>query len=188
MKVTPKSAAKSKARIVVTDAAGHASAVAPVPARTPSRLHPRHILVPMDFSAAAGKALTYAEAFASTFGAKLTLLHVLEPMVLPSEFGYSYVPTPEEESRQLEALKKKLNAAAAALETEASTRCEVRIGRPWQEIVEAAREGDVDLLIITTHGRTGLKHVLMGSVAEKIVRHATCPVLVVRPEEKDFVG
>jgi nucleotide-binding universal stress UspA family protein len=63
----------------------------------------------------------------------------------------------------------------------------VRLGRAWQEVIEIAREQKSDLIILATHGYTGLKHVLLGSVAEKIVRHAPCPVLSVRPEERDFL-
>ena len=63
----------------------------------------------------------------------------------------------------------------------------VRVGRAWQEVTELAKETNADLLVIATHGYTGLTHVLLGSVAEKIVRHAPCPVLTVRPEERDFL-
>ena len=63
----------------------------------------------------------------------------------------------------------------------------VRLGRAWQEVTEIAREQKSDLIILATHGYTGLKHVLLGSVAEKIVRHAPCPVLSVHPEERDFL-
>jgi nucleotide-binding universal stress UspA family protein len=63
----------------------------------------------------------------------------------------------------------------------------VRLGHPYQEITDAARELKVDLIVISTHGYTGLKHVLLGSTAERIVRHAPCPVLTVREKEQDFV-
>jgi universal stress protein A len=179
---------RSKAQVVVTDAAGHRAAVAPLPEPKAPRLHPTRILVPVDFSTASGKAIAYADAFASTFGAAITLLHVVEPIVLPSEFGYVPAPSPEEEIKHLDAIKTRLQKVAAGLDSAKGSGVEVRVGRPWQEITAAVTELGVDLLVITTHGRTGIKHVLMGSVAEKIVRHAACPVLVVRPEEKDFVG
>jgi nucleotide-binding universal stress UspA family protein len=187
---TPKSKtpARSRARVVVTDAAGHRAAEAPVPEPPASRLHPAHILVPVDFSAASKKAIAYADAFAATFGSRITLIHVLEPMVLPAEFGYVPPPTLEDEARQIEAIRARLREAAAAMESARKADVAVHVGRPWQEITVAATELGADLLVITTHGRTGIKHVLLGSVAEKIVRHAACPVLVVRPEEKDFVG
>ena len=59
----------------------------------------------------------------------------------------------------------------------------VRFGRAWQEIIEVAREQKCDMIIMATHGYTGLRHALVGSVAEKIVRHAPCPVLTVRPDD-----
>lgn len=179
---------RTRAQVVVTDAAGHRSAVAPLPEPKAPKVHPTRILVPVDFSSASGKAVAYADAFASTFGASVVLIHVVEPLVLPSEFGYVPAPSPEEEMRHLAAVKTRLQSLAADLESAKRSAVEVRIGRPWQEITTAAQELGADLLVITTHGRTGIKHVLMGSVAEKIVRHAGCPVLVVRPEEKDFVG
>ena len=60
-------------------------------------------------------------------------------------------------------------------------------GRPFVEIIRYARENEIDLIVISTHGRTGLKHALFGSVAEKVVRKAPCPVLVVKRQERDFV-
>ena len=63
----------------------------------------------------------------------------------------------------------------------------VRAGQPYYEITTAAKELDVDLIVITTHGRTGLKHALLGSTAERVVRHAPCPVLTVREREHDFI-
>jgi nucleotide-binding universal stress UspA family protein len=63
----------------------------------------------------------------------------------------------------------------------------IRQGRPATEIVEAAREIEADLIVIATHGHTGLKHVLLGSVAENVVRHAPCPVLTVRTSEREFI-
>ena len=179
---------RTKAEVVVTDSAGHRAAVVPLPEPKAPRVHPTRILVPVDFSSASGKAVAYADAFAATFGASVVLIHVVEPLVLPSEFGYVPAPSPEEEMRHLAAVKTRLQSVAADLDSAKRSSVEVRIGRPWQEITAAAQDLGADLLVITTHGRTGIKHVLMGSVAEKIVRHAGCPVLVVRPEEKDFVG
>jgi universal stress protein A len=179
---------RSRAQVVVTDAAGHKAAVAPLPEPSAPRLHPTRILVPVDFSPASSKAVAYADAFAVTFGAAVTLLHVVEPLVLPAEFGYVPVPSPEDELKQLNAIKARLRRVAEDLDSAKRSEVVVRIGRPWQEIAQAVADLGADLLVITTHGRTGIKHVLMGSVAEKIVRHAGCPVLVVRPEEKDFVG
>jgi nucleotide-binding universal stress UspA family protein len=65
--------------------------------------------------------------------------------------------------------------------------CEAFLGNPWRGVCDYAERQGIDLVVIATHGRTGLQHALIGSTAEKIVRHAPCPVLVVKAEEKDFV-
>lgn len=164
---------------------GNATA-APGPATVELALELRQILVPLDFSAHAMKALHYATGFARLSGAKLILLHVTEPIVYPSDFGY--VPLPPntlEENFQRDA-RDRLEAVAAE-QVKAGVTCEValRLGKPYHEIAAAAREHQVDLVVITTHGYTGLTHVLLGSTAERIVRHAPCPVLVVRYQETE---
>jgi nucleotide-binding universal stress UspA family protein len=148
----------------------------------------KRILVPVDFSAGSRKALRYAVAFARQFNARLSLLYVMPVnYFVGSEFGPVDFPLPEAELRrnsekQLAALAAQDVAGAVAVETR------VRQGQPVQEIVEHAREGEVSLIILSTHGRTGLRHVLMGSVAENVVRYAPCPVLVVRELEREFLG
>lgn len=164
---------------------GNATA-APDPATVELALELRQILVPLDFSAHAMKALHYATGFARLSGAKLILLHVTEPIVYPSDFGY--VPLPPntlEENFQRDA-RDRLEAVAAE-QAKAGVTCEValRLGKPYHEIAAAAREHQVDLVVITTHGYTGLTHVLLGSTAERVVRHAPCPVLVVRYQETE---
>jgi len=154
----------------------------------PATMKLKSILVPTDFSSSAGKALHYALSFAEQFGATITLLHVVEPAVYPTELGY--IPV------EIDALYKTMNTSArerlAKFATEqvpppfrASTL--VRVGTPYHEITTAAKELGVDLIVIATHGYTGLKHVLLGSTAERVVRHAPCPVLTVRERERDFV-
>lgn len=180
-------AAPSKARVVITDRSGHRVASAPVTELAPVRFHIRQILVPVDFSEHSRKSLRYARPFAEQFGASMSLLHVIEPMVFPGEFAYAPVePEDMDEQRMAKArqqLKKMAEELAATVPVESS----VRLGRAWKEIVDTARTKEVDLLIISTHGYTGLKYALLGSVAEKIVRHSPCPVLVVRTDEHDFV-
>ncbi len=146
------------------------------------------ILVPLDFSAHAMKALRYAVAFARLFRARLILMHVTEPIVYPSDFGY--VPLPPntlEENFQRDA-RDRLEAVAAEHAASGVT-CEVvlRLGKPYQEIAATAREYQVDLVVITTHGYAGLTHVLLGSTAERVVRHSPCPVLVVRDQEAELI-
>lgn len=149
----------------------------------------RTILAPVDFSNYSAKALQYVRAFAGQFGANVVLVHVVEPTVIPDNFGI-VPPSYEEVGAALaKAAEERLARLAAEVSpTAGAVRQMVRTGRaPW-EIVRVAEEVEADLIIITTHGYTGLKHVLMGSTAELIVRHAPCPVLTVRDPEHDFVS
>ncbi len=148
----------------------------------------KHLLVPVDFSPCSRKALQYALAFARQFRARLTLLHVIPTnYFVGSEFGPVDFPLPEAELR--EAGERELAAMAIRdVGKAAAVATVVRQGPPVQEIVRFARETNADLILLSTHGRTGLKHVLMGSVAENVVRYAPCPVLVVREFEHEFLG
>lgn len=148
----------------------------------------RRILVPLDFSDNARKALRYAEAFARQFGARLTLLHVVEPMIYPADSGFVPVETHSWEGALVKETQGRLEALAResigpGIEVEAV----VATGNAFMEIAETARQREIDLLVITTHGYTGLKHLFLGSTAERVVRHAPCPVMVVRQAEHDFV-
>jgi nucleotide-binding universal stress UspA family protein len=148
----------------------------------------KQIVVPIDFSNTSHKALQYAVPFAAQFGARLLLIHVIERAALPTELGY--VP-PEVENASQIAMKGALERRAALCQQQLGAKCftqtRVRMGVPWQEITAAAKESAADLIIIATHGRAGLKQVLLGSTAERVVRHAPCPVLVVREHEREFV-
>ena len=141
----------------------------------------RHILAPTDFSDSSKKAISDALELAQTFGATLSLLHVLEPSPYLGEFT---LPTMGEDL--LGDLERQASAALAQVLPEAQqatievTRA-VAIGSPSQKIVETAEAEHVDLIVMATHGRTGLSHLLIGSVAERVVRTAPCPVLTIRP-------
>lgn len=144
------------------------------------------ILVPVDFSACSGRALTYAIAFARQFKASITLMHVVELNYMGTGLGEIEVPLLENElrenaSRQLDRLLETVVREGVTAEAQ------IRLGRPWHEMTEAARTMGADLVIMGTHGYTGLKHVLMGSTAERVVRHAPCPVLIVREREHEFL-
>ena len=146
----------------------------------------KKILVPLDFSACSQKALEYAVPFARQFNASLTLLNVVLVAYPTGEFGTLEPLLPQGEVE--EASREQLQAFAAAhIGTQVPSAVLVRAGQPADEIVQAASDTGADLIIISTHGHTGLKHVLLGSVAEHVVRRAPCPVLVVREHEHDFV-
>lgn len=153
---------------------------------TPSPFSIHRILVPVDFSECSRKALRYAIPFATQFGASLTLLYVTQINYAAGEFGM--VDTPLMEGQVREAAEK---AMAKLLREEIGDTVpatqQTRLGRPASEIAAAAKEMDADLIIISTHGHTGLKHMFLGSVTENVVRIAPCPVLVVREEEHEFL-
>jgi len=147
----------------------------------------KKILVPVDFSQCSQKALQYAIPFARQFGAALTLFNVVPGYLPVPEMGVVDVSLMETQmhqaaERELAALKQRHVASGIA------TECVVRLGNPYHEIVVAAKEMNMDLIILSTHGRTGLKYVFMGSTAEHVVRYAPCPVLVVREHEHEFVS
>jgi len=153
----------------------------------PSLLRIKSILVPIDFSAGSEKALAYAVPFAEQFGAKLTLLHIAESLATP-DFAKSF-PLALDNDKAVAKCKRHLERVAKDLEIEPKRieRVLARQGRSFNEIADAVRTLKVDLIIISTHGYTGLKHVLLGSTTERVVRHAPCPVLVVREREREFV-
>lgn len=146
---------------------------------------PRQILVPLDFSPHSLKALPYAEALARQFGSRLHLLHVTEPIAYPTDLGYAPVISGELETELQRGIRERLEALAAEVKARGfNVESSLRVGRPYAEIAEAAAAVKADLVAITTHGFTGLKHVLLGSTAERVVQHSPCPVLVVRDQER----
>ncbi len=148
------------------------------------------ILVPTDFSDFSRPAMQYGCAMAARFGAELHLLHIVpDPAMLVPEAAAFSVETMQTQSESLvkdaEAMLEKL--PPDGWENEKPTVREVRVGAAFIEIIDYARENSIDLIVIGTHGRSGLMHILMGSVAERIVRKAPCPVLTVKPEGHQFV-
>lgn len=146
----------------------------------------RHILTPIDFSEASLKALKYAVAFANQYGSTLLLIHVVEFSAVGSEFGAIEISRVIEEmqdnaSKQLKELAKQV--ATDRVRTEIV----VQSGRPYSQIIDVAKEKKTDLIIIASHGHSSLAHVLLGSTVERVVRQGPCPVLVIRPEEHEFV-
>ena len=137
----------------------------------------RSILVPVDFSENASEAVKAASELATQMGARITLIHVIEPPPLMS--GYEALPYKVSDKQLEMTAKTELEALAVRFVNPAvETKWVLRKGKAHHEIVEAARELKADLLVISTHGHTGLKHTLLGSTAERVVRHARCPVLV----------
>jgi universal stress protein A len=148
----------------------------------------KRILVPVDFSPLSKKALQYAMRLAQEFYAEVKLLHVVEPEVPPEFDGFMIAP-PVILNGSNVSYARRLKRFASSARTSISTQvdCAVATGLPAHEIVEAAKTSDVDLIVIATHGYTGWKHFAIGSTAERVVRAAPCPVLVVREKEHDFI-
>jgi nucleotide-binding universal stress UspA family protein len=162
------------------------------PARLPSNRAKRdsfkadNILVPLDFSRPSFKALEYALPLAKRFGAKLHLVHAFDYDYPMSTFSAMPVAIPESEiaSRAQRRLQDVAKKYAIVLAPE---NCHVVKGRAYHAICQLARTLETDLIVTTTRGHTGLRHVLLGSTAERIVQHAPCGVLVVREHEREFV-
>ena len=147
-----------------------------------------NILVPVDFSPHAEKALLYAWSLAKLFHAHLHVLHVVDIPIHPEhyavnlnltgEFGHELMTRSHEELERMMAQHQPANVKYRAV---------VEFGRAYNEIVEFAARHDTDLIVMGTQGLSGLKKFFLGSTTAKVVRHAPCPVLTVKPEERDFV-
>ena len=148
------------------------------------------VLVPTDFSEFSKPAMDYGCAVAARFGAQLHLLHVVpDPaMLVPEAHAFSVEAMQAQTAALIEDAKDRLSKLPAdGWEDGQPVVREVRTGVVFMETIDYVRTHDIDLLVIGTHGRSGLMHVLMGSVAEKIVRKAPCPVLTVKPQGHQFV-
>ena len=140
----------------------------------------RRIVCPTDFSAAAGNAVEYAAEMARAFGAELLLLHVIPAMNYPlRSFGMAWpLPHLHEELRghavaELEKVMKGIGPGV-------SVRTELRDGDAHAQVLACAKANNADLIVMGTQGHTGLKHALLGSTAERVVRHSRKPVLTIR--------
>ncbi len=152
---------------------------------------PKKILVPMDFSDDADQAFQIALSIASKYQARIFLLHVIHSLIQPCVADYcinkniadlvineSIVFSNE---KLQEALEK--NQAIGNIKV----LYYVRTGRPYEEILQEASEREIDLIVIASHGKTGLKKYFIGSVAEKVMKEAKCPVLLIRSHKKEEV-
>ena len=157
-------------------------------------LNLKTVLVPTDFSENSKKALIYAVRLAQRNDSSLILFHAFElPEFVrqrPPDFSGGFN---EEEMKLFDDARRRCEERLVTLSRDLQG-CNVkietahRLGTPYEEIIKVARERGVDLIIIATHGYTGLEHFLLGSTRERVVRVSPCPVLVVRQEEQDFVS
>jgi nucleotide-binding universal stress UspA family protein len=147
------------------------------------------ILVPVDFSLHSQKALRYGLTLAHLFEANLHLLHVVDQPIHPAHYGLGedllMSSNPEVPRRSHEELQRLVSQFDAA---NVKCRAHVREGRAYSEIVRFVAELECDLVVMGTHGLSGLEHFLLGGTTEKVMRHASCPVLAVKLKERDFVA
>lgn len=141
----------------------------------------KRILVPTDFSSHSVEAIRFAADLARRYDASIELLHVFQTLTYALPEGY-VIPSAEELQRVLTALQESLDAAQRTATEAGAPRVQTTLLQGWVagEIARFAKDGSCDLIVMGTHGRTGVKHLLIGSVAEHIVRTAHCPVLTVR--------
>lgn len=149
----------------------------------------KKVLFPTDLSDAAAEAQLYACALAEQFGAELHILSVLQDMTMVSPDPNMPWVIP---ASSLEEIRQSLDQALLAIPdpkwSAGKTIYRVlRTGTPFLEIVRYAQEQDIDVIVVGTHGRSGLTHMLLGSTAEKVVRKSPCPVLTVHPKGHQFV-
>jgi nucleotide-binding universal stress UspA family protein len=141
----------------------------------------QHVLAAIDGSEFAAHALEVASSLATAMAAQIALVHVVEPTFAGSETG---VPAEQLLAVRRADGKALLDTAAATIPAQAQCWKFLREGTPWSEIVASAREWPADLIVIGTHGRSGLSRLVFGSTAEGVTRHAPCPVVVVPPASR----
>jgi len=145
------------------------------------------VLVPIDFSDYSKIALKYAIDFAQKFNAEMFLVYVVEPVIYPPDFSMGQIAIPSVNTEWDIKAKEELDKLAdSEIPDGVKVKTTIKTGKPFLEIIETASEEDVDLIIIATHGHSGMEHILFGSTAEKVVRKAPCPVLTLREPIKGF--
>lgn len=146
------------------------------------------ILVPTDFSGLSCEAFSWATLLAKEFMAKIVIVHVIsgrDAVEMTAQPGNSWERVLErEDNAMIESFKSCLQSD---IDQTVETQTLVKVGPAAEKIIEAAQKKDADLIVRATHGRTGVSHALMGSVAEKVVRQAPCPVLTIRSKGKPLV-
>ncbi len=145
------------------------------------------ILAPIDFSDFSKHALKYSVEMAEHFSAELFLIYVIEPSFYPADFSMGQISVPTAELETIKHAREQLDLLAEEkIRKRVKYNTMIKTGRPFVEIIDTASEEDIDLIIISTHGHTGMEHLLFGSTAEKVVRKAPCPVLTLREPLKGF--
>lgn len=147
----------------------------------------KNILCPVDYSVYSEMALKYAIEFAEKYRAKLYLMHVLDIRVYDINDPDLYDVNIVDEETIAKLRERLLRCVTEDTKGRIPVEAIIIQGVPFAEIIKASKEHKIDLIVIGTHGRTGISHAIMGSVAEKVVRKAPCPVLTIRHPEHDFI-
>lgn len=144
----------------------------------------RRILAPTDFSQTSKETVARASELAEHFQAEVLVAHVIPPIpTLPPDPHHNFEIPAYQDALHENAERQLKETIASQVSEDAPARPLVRYGDPAKEIVRLAQEEEVDMIVIATHGLTGWQHLVFGSVAEKVVQTARCPVLVVRASE-----
>jgi nucleotide-binding universal stress UspA family protein len=150
----------------------------------------KKILLPTDFSETSLEALKYAISLSTEYGAELTILHVINEQLVTEGLSLPRIVSMDEIEKEMhrEAARQMKDFLAGAGELSGVTHRTVTLsGNPFLEIIRYAKDNQIDLIVIGTHGRSGFEHILFGSTAERVVRKAPCPVLSVKPAQREFV-
>ncbi len=147
----------------------------------------KEIIVPTDFSEHSLRALDYAVEIAERFGSELKIIYVIEPLLQAADVSWTSVDFEQlNQTHKLSAEKQLQQLVDERLPQDLPADTEIRFGKPFVEILKYAREENADLIVMATHGRGAIAHILMGSTAEKVVRKAPCPVLAVKHPKHIF--
>ena len=148
----------------------------------------KKILFPTDFSVASDYAMSYAISMAKRYKAKFFLLHVVDTTYDISGFYIPHISAEKLMQEMEDAAEKKLTNIRSAISRRIKT-CEivVKSGIPHKEILKFAKDKGIDMIIMGTHGKAGLDHLLFGSTTERVLRQASCPVLTIRPPKDMFL-
>jgi len=147
----------------------------------------KKIVFTTDFSESAHFAMPFAVDIAQKYDAELTLVHVIEPIVTPVDFAwgtYNYPDIEKQVNSYAEDSIKKL--VEQEIPPSVKTHVVILFGKPWREVISYAKENASDLIVIATHGLSGLSHAIYGSTAEKVIRKSPCPVLTIRHPDVKF--
>lgn len=147
----------------------------------------QQIVVPTDFSEHSLRALGYAVEIAERFSSSLKLIYVIEPLLQAADVAWTSVDFEQLNSSHKEAAERRLQELVdERVPKGIAVESEILFGKPFVEILKLAKSDNADLIVMATHGRGAISHLLMGSTAEKVVRKAPCPVLTVKHPKQLF--